>query len=244
MTHTVRSPLRRFVPSVFTLGNLLCGYLAIISLLGAAGPAYEVAAWWIIIAAIFDALDGKVARLTGTSSDFGIEFDSLADAVSFGIAPAVLMYRFVFADAGFAGHALTFVFLAAGVFRLARFNLTATIEKKHGFTGMPIPAGASLLAAFVLFSDNVWGRIGAVPFASVLVFVTAAAMMSSFRYSGLPRIGFTTPVETVKSVSFIGMILLLIMFPDELFLPVGITYLLSGPMGAIMAPAVNQVFHR
>ena len=112
---------------MFTLGNLLCGYLAIVNVVEG---TFVFAAWWIIIAALFDALDGKIARLTGGSSPFGIEFDSLADIVSFGAAPAIMFYRYALVDAGRAGAMVMFMFLAAGTIRLARFNTKATTRKK------------------------------------------------------------------------------------------------------------------
>ena len=118
------------LPSAVTLGNLLCGYLAIINVVEG---SLTHAAWWIIIAAVFDLLDGKIARLTGSASLFGVEFDSIADVVSFGAAPAVLFHQHMLADAGNAGYFLAFVFLAAGAIRLARFNTTATTGEKASF---------------------------------------------------------------------------------------------------------------
>ncbi len=95
----------KILPGLFTLGNLFCGLLAVIN---AGKGIYITAAWWIIIAGIFDALDGKIARLTHSDSKFGIEFDSLADVVSFGIAPAVLIYSYILSDAGNLGYIIAF----------------------------------------------------------------------------------------------------------------------------------------
>jgi len=237
--------MRKILPGMFTLGNLLCGFLAVTKTVEG---AYIPAAWWIIIAGIFDALDGKVARLTGGGTDFGIEFDSIADVVSFGLAPAVLIYTYMFTDTGNAGYILAFSFLGAGAYRLARFNLTATTGKKYCFTGMPIPAGAGILAAFILFSENVWGGFAKFDFSMVLVLMISMAMVSKFKYSPLPKISFNTGKDTVKSIWFIAYMMLVILFPDEVFFPTGILYLLSGPAKYVTAPALHlvasHVFHK
>jgi CDP-diacylglycerol---serine O-phosphatidyltransferase len=232
------------LPSLFTLGNLLCGFLALTNVVKGTNVAYVTAAWWIVIAAIFDALDGKVARLAGSSSEFGIEFDSLADLVSFGVAPAVLIHNYILADAGPLGYILSFGFLATGAIRLARYNVSAVEGRKSYFTGMPIPSAASILAALVLFAENVWGRMGTLDVTTAIIIFTAIAMVSTFHYSAFPRISFSTPRETTKSTSFLLTILLMILFPDEMFFPVGIVYLLSGPAVYLFAPAVENVSHR
>ena len=233
--------IRKILPGMFTLGNLFCGFLAVINTFEG---AFVTAAWWIIIAAIFDALDGKVARLTGGSSEFGIEFDSIADVVSFGVAPAALIHSYIFSGTGELGYIIAFCFLAAGAVRLARFNTSATTGKKNYFTGMPIPAAAGVLASFVLFSNNVWGGIGNIDIAMVLVFMTSLAMVSNFKYAVMPRIGFATKKDIFRSVWFISHIIVVICYPDEVFFPTGILYLLSGPAVYISAPAVNHVFHK
>lgn len=233
--------MKKIIPSMFTIGNLLCGFLAVIKTFD---EAYVSAAWWIIIAGIFDALDGKVARLTGTSSEFGIEFDSIADVVSFGMAPAALFYAYILSDSSKIGAVLAFVFLAAGAFRLARFNISATTGKKHHFTGMPIPSAAGILASYVLFAENVWTGLSNFDFAVAIVIFTSFAMVSSFKYAVLPKIGFNTPKDIIRSTWFIGLIVLVILYPDEVFFPTGILYLLSGPVAFVGAPAMNSVFHK
>ena len=233
--------IRRIFPGIFTLGNLFCGFLAVVN---TSEEAYVTAAWWIIIATIFDALDGKVARLTGGSSDFGIEFDSIADVVSFGLAPAVLFHSYVLSEGGGVGYILAFFYLSAGAFRLARFNLTASTGKKHHFTGMPIPMGAGILASYVLFSENVWGGFANFDISLVLVIMISFAMVSNFKYMGLPKIGFSTKPDIIRSVWFMGLIILVIFHPDEVFFPTGMLYLLSGPVIHVSAPAFNHVFHK
>ncbi|HEX2998855.1 MAG TPA: CDP-diacylglycerol--serine O-phosphatidyltransferase [Armatimonadota bacterium] len=236
--------LKNAVPSMFTLGNLLCGFLAVANVIEGSEGAMISAAWWIIIAAIMDALDGKVARLTGTASRFGVEFDSIVDAVSFGMAPAVLFYQYALSSGGRIGLALGFCFLAAGTIRLARFNITATTGEKSGFTGMPIPAGAGLLASYVLFNEKVWGGLHTYDFALGLVVLTSLAMVSRFRYAAFPKMGFRSRKSTIKTVLFIGNIILIAFLPDEVLFLEGIIYLFSGPVCFLFAPAVGMVFHR
>ncbi|MDP2983430.1 MAG: CDP-diacylglycerol--serine O-phosphatidyltransferase [Candidatus Latescibacter sp.] len=235
--------MRIVIPSMFTLGNLLCGFLAVANVVEGTREALISAAWWIIIATVFDALDGKVARLTGSASKFGIEFDSIADVVSFGIAPAILFYRFAFADAGKVCLFLSFIFLAAGAIRLARFNVSASTGSKKYFTGMPIPVGAGILASYVLFC-NVWEGLSGFNFAVALVILTSLAMVSQFKYNVLPKLGFRRTKDIFWSIFFLGMLILIACFPDEVLFPFGIVYLFSGPMRYFSAPALIHVFHK
>jgi CDP-diacylglycerol--serine O-phosphatidyltransferase len=235
---------KKFLPSVFTLGNILCGFLAINNVVEGSHTSMISAAWWIIIAGIFDALDGKIARITGSSSEFGIEFDSIADVVSFGVAPSVLIYNYILHELGMFGYFFAFCFLAAGAIRLARFNLTANTGKKKFFTGMPIPAGAGIVASYILFAEHVWGGIAQIDLVLAIVILSSLAMVSHFKYSVLPRIGFATHHDIMRSVFFIAYIIIIARFPDEVFFPTGILYLLSGPVKGLTAPAIHHVFNK
>jgi len=236
--------IRHILPSLFTLGNLLCGFLAVANVVEGTRETLISAAWWIMIAAVFDALDGKVARLTGSASEFGIELDSIADVVSFGIAPAILFYYFAFADAGKICLFLSFLFLAGGAIRLARFNVTASTGAKKYFTGMPIPGAAVIIASYVLFSNNVWDGLTGFNFAVGLVIMTSFAMVSRFKYTVLPKIGFRSKKDTFKSICFFGMLILVARFPDEVLFPLGLTYLVSGPVRFFSTPAFMHVFRK
>jgi CDP-diacylglycerol--serine O-phosphatidyltransferase len=132
------------LPSLFTTGNLFCGFFAILKSI--AGD-FERAAYAIIIAGVFDLLDGRVARITKSQSQFGVEYDSLADVVSFGVAPAVMIYLWGLQDYGRLGWAAAFFFASCGALRLARFNAIQSDEPKSYFIGLPIPAAANTLAA-------------------------------------------------------------------------------------------------
>lgn len=235
---------KKILPTIFTLGNILCGFLALNNVVKGTPASLISAAWWIIIAGILDALDGKVARITGTSSEFGIELDSIADVISFGVAPAILIYHYMLYEAGQVGFILAFFYLAAGSIRLAQFNTIATTGKKNFFTGMPIPAAAGILASYILFTENVWSGLANLDFVIALTFFASLAMLSRFKYSVFPHIGFSTRSEKITSFLFIGQIILVMRFPDEVFFPTGIAYLLSGPVKTLTAPAVHHVFNK
>lgn len=151
----VRSGMRRrmrrgvyLLPSILTLGNLFCGFYALIAVYN---DEYVMAALSILLAEVFDTLDGAVARMTGATSDLGIQLDSLADLVSFGVAPGLLAYVFALKPFGWIGGLTAFAFAACGAFRLARFNIQTHITDKRYFVGLPIPAAAAVVATFVVF---------------------------------------------------------------------------------------------
>jgi CDP-diacylglycerol--serine O-phosphatidyltransferase len=177
-----RERLRRglfVLPTLFTVGNLFCGYL---SIWGSIRGTFETAAYLIILAAVLDALDGRIARLTNSASEFGEEYDSLADLVSFGVAPAVLAYSWGLSDFSRLGWLVSFLFVVCGSMRLARFNIQTHIVDKKYFIGLPIPAAAATVSALVLATpeplvDRVWmaGFLG-------LTFILSYLMISTIRY--------------------------------------------------------------
>lgn len=182
--HSDRRPrVRRGVallPSLFTMGNMFCGYSCIIySLRG----DFESAAPYIGISIVLDMLDGRIARLTGTSSEFGLQLDSLADAISFGVAPAILAYSWGLHPLGRLGMFSGFLFVSAAVLRLARFNVqSAAGGDKRYFVGMPSPAAAGVPAATVyMFSDGVTDYRAALA-ALAMVLVPAVLMVSTIRF--------------------------------------------------------------
>ena len=236
-----RSPSRRprraayALPTLFTAGNIFLGFIAILrsiegALFGAGGnlganPHFEVAAKAIGAAVVLDGLDGRIARMTNTVSDFGREMDSLADVITFGIAPAVLAYawgvHFV-TPGGFlldhrAGYFLAFLFLLCGAVRLARFNVqTNPVPKNPGrpdrkyFVGLPIPAAAGMVAAIVYASDSVplQGWLFCVAWLALLAFLSFL-MVSTWRYPSFKEIHMTGP-RSPLIVIFAGALILLI----------------------------------
>lgn len=146
------------LPNMLTTGNLFFGFFSIIKTLDG---HYWLAAIAILLASIFDVLDGRVARLANATSEFGVQFDSLCDLISFGLAPAFLMYQFALRDLGRVGWVICFLFLACGALRLARFNVQSAIGNADGdFTGLPIPMAAATVSLFVASLTNLQATQG------------------------------------------------------------------------------------
>ncbi len=174
------------IPNLFTAMNMFCGFLSIIN---ASQERYSYAAWLIVIAAIFDALDGMMARLTNSSSELGVELDSLSDVISFGAAPAFLIYEIQLINYNSIGVIISSLIMIAGGFRLARFNVQLVGFSKEYFKGLPIPSSAITLAAFILSFYKSGVGIEA-PYSSLtipLVFVLSILMVSSIKYDTLPK---------------------------------------------------------
>lgn len=226
-----RDNLRRGVyilPNLFTTGSLFAGFYGIVSTMGG---NYQVAAWFVLVAAIFDALDGKIARLTGTTSRFGVEYDSLADLVAFGVAPGLLMYAWALKPFGKFGWLAAFLYVVCGALRLARFNVqVATVESKR-FVGLPIPAAASMVAACVLLFYRLGGS-GTIKKVSILllIYVLAFLMVSNFRYYSFkdPDLFKRQPFGFLVFAIF--LILVIVAQPEIMFFTLFFTYMSSGPV--------------
>jgi len=168
------------LPSLFTLANLFCGYACIVF---AMRGEYETAALFIGFAIVLDMLDGRIARLTGTASDFGVQFDSLADVISFGVAPAILSFSWGLAPLGRMGWAVGFLFVSAAALRLARFNIqSASGGDKRYFVGMPSPAAAAVPASTVYAYPEGLLDFQHALLALPLVVVPALLMVSTIRF--------------------------------------------------------------
>ena len=177
-------PLRKGVyllPNLFTTGGLFCGFYAIIAMLG---ENYVLAATAVLIALVFDVLDGRIARLTKTSSKFGVEYDSLADLVAFGVAPGVLAYCWALEPWQAWGWLAAALYVTCGALRLARFNVKSESVDKANFIGLPIPAAAAVVATAVLLDDFLGGSGGTARHMAplLLVYVLAGLMVSNIRY--------------------------------------------------------------
>ena len=174
------------LPNLLTTGNLFFGFYSIVCTLQG---NYSKAAWVLFIAMLMDILDGRVARITNTTSMFGVNYDSLADLVSFGIAPSLLTYRWAFEGLGRIGWLVAFLFVACGALRLARFNVLVTKEKTKDFLGFPIPAAAGLMASYYLFvSDKLVGLCpkSVIVGGALLLMISASLLMvSKFSYFAL-----------------------------------------------------------
>ena len=222
-----REPKIYLLPNMMTAGNLFCGFAAVLkiiegALLNNAGESaihsYHTALAFILGACVFDLLDGRVARLGGFESPFGREFDSLADVVSFGLAPALLVYQIVLKDFHKTGWAVAFVYLLCGTLRLARFNCIAAFEedpaeaKEHSkeFLGFPIPAAAGLIASltlFMLWLEEGERTIGRWKFAlPVLLLFLSFMMFSKVRYPSFKGLGWRTQRSLPKFLLIIVVI--------------------------------------
>ena len=230
-------PMRRVVivvPSLFTLFNLFFGMWSMV--LATRGEFYR-AAWFIVFAGILDTLDGRVARLSGTGTRFGAELDSLVDIVSFGVAPAFLMYQIEFATSSAAWIFCYFYVMAAAI-RLARFNITQAGRAKTYFIGLPSPAAGMTLATYYPFSQtDVFQAIRTLPWHLLLTFlmiVLAILMVSNVHYATLPRAGFRT-LRGLLGLALIVVILVFGIWQHDVFLfPLGITYVGYGVLRAVL----------
>ncbi|MBI4376747.1 MAG: CDP-diacylglycerol--serine O-phosphatidyltransferase [Elusimicrobia bacterium] len=230
-------------PSLFTVGNMACGFYALLS----AHQGEFVAAATAILAGIaFDALDGRVARLVHGESLFGIEFDSLSDFLTFGIAPAHMMYAFMLKDYGVWGYPMAFFFAMCGGLRLARFNAVAhdSGASKSHFTGLPIPGGAGFLASFVLLYQiieegkpaHTWKFLmDQVPFlyglAPFMVLAIAFLMISTIPYPAFKQPNVLQPRSVKILLGVVTGALLIFIYPQNTIFVVFLFYALLGPVG-------------
>jgi len=237
-------PQRRFsrgvslLPSLFTMANLFCGYACVVY---AMRGEYETAAPFIGFAIVLDMLDGRIARLTGTSTDFGLQFDSLADVISFGIAPAILSFGWGLAPLGRLGWAAGFVFVTAAAMRLARFNIQSPGGgDKRYFAGMPSPAAAAIPASTVFFYPaGVSDYRAALP-ALAMVLVPAVLMVSTIRFRSFKTIDLQVRRPYTVLLLIAGAIMLIATHPRFVLVALSYAYLAS----AFIGMAVTRFRHR
>ena len=238
-----RRPLRdrrgvALLPSLFTMGNMFCGYACMIY---AMRGEFETAAPFIGIAVVLDMLDGRIARLTGTASEFGVQLDSLADAISFGVAPAFLAVAWGLEPLGRLGSAAGFVYVSAAVLRLARFNIqSAAGGDKRYFVGMPSPAAAGIVASTVyVYPYGLHDYRAALPVLA-LVLVPALLMVSTIRFRSFKTIDLQMRRPyTVLLLVAVG-IMAIATHPRFVLVALAYAYLLSAFIGQI----VTRIRHR
>jgi len=224
--------LRRGVylfPSLFTAGNLICGFFSIISTFNG---DYVRATYFIILANVLDGLDGYAARLTRSTSQFGVEFDSLADVVSFGVAPAILVYLWALVPWGTWGWLAACTFVVCGALRLSRFNVQSTAPAKGYFVGLPIPAAAEMIASIVLMYYYLGGEGAPNKHVTLLLVIygLAALMVSGFHYFSLKNSDLRKRHPFWMLVSGFILITLIIAEPQIMFFVIFLLYTLSGPL--------------
>lgn len=220
------------LPTLFTVGNLFCGYLSIwASIRG----TFESAAVLVIVAAVLDALDGRIARLTNSTSEFGEEYDSLADLVSFGVAPAVLAYSWGLSDFDRVGWIGSFLFVVCGSMRLARFNIQTKVVDKRYFVGLPIPAGAATIVTLVLATpDRLVSRVWMAGLLVMTVLVSYL-MISTIRYRSFKDLDLRRR-RPAWILPLIAALFVVIGFaPKIALLTVAITFAASGPVAKLVS---------
>jgi CDP-diacylglycerol--serine O-phosphatidyltransferase len=218
------------LPAVFTAGNILCGYL---SLEASGRGAYEYAAILIFAAAFLDGVDGRVARLTGTTSAFGEQLDSLADVVSFGVAPAFLVYHWGLSGFGRAGLLVSFLFVVCGASRLARFNVQLHVVDKRWFVGLPIPSAACALCGLIwavpstALTDTLRGVFLGVT--AVLAFL----MVSTFRYRSFKDLDMKSRRGRLFFLLFAAILALIWWLRQYALAGLLVTYAASAPLARL-----------
>lgn len=215
------------LPSLFTLANLFCGWACVVY---AMHGQLELAAPFIGVALVLDMLDGRIARMTGTTSEFGVQLDSLADIVSFGVAPAVLAYAWGLAPLGRLGWAVGFLFITAAALRLARFNIQRNTDKRY-FVGLASPAAGALIAATVFYYPAGLPDRPEAFLAVPLVIVPALLMVSTIRFRSFKTIDIGIRRRYQSLIVMAAGLALLITYPQIVLLVMAYTYLASAFVG-------------
>ncbi len=221
------------LPNLFTTAALFAGFYAIVQ---AMNGKYEHAAVAIFIAMVMDGLDGRVARMTNTQSNFGAEYDSLSDMVSFGVAPALVLYVWALKPMGKLGWIAAFIYCACAALRLARFNTNSDAAEKRFFQGLPSPAAAALLAGlvWVCFDNGLSGDAEFYPWlkmkwiAWVITLAAGLSMVSDLRFYSGKEINLRSSVPFIVILFFVLVIVLISYSPPEVLFFVALTYTLSG----------------
>jgi CDP-diacylglycerol--serine O-phosphatidyltransferase len=231
------------LPSLFTCGNMTCGYLSILSSIDG---NFSRAAWLLILSIAFDMLDGRVARMTKTTSAFGVQLDSLSDLVSFGFAPSIMMYQLVLNTMGRTGIAIAVLFALCSALRLAKFNVMSEEGVVHSsFMGLPTPASAGLLISFVLSYELLIADPGqeltfkTIPLLMknmpaffrimpIVMVILSLLMVSNVPYASFKKFKLSKPKAFGVFIIILFLLILLITFPQNTFFILFSIYILSG----------------
>jgi len=221
------------LPNLFTTGNLFCGFWAIVSVFQ---EKFEYAAYAILLASVFDALDGKVARLSGAMSKFGVQYDSLADLISFGVAPALLAFTWALRPYGRFGWLAAFLFVVCGALRLARFNVQSSTGEVKYFKGLPIPAAATMIALTILLYlrliETDWVKDIVI---LVMIYILAFLMVSNIRYFSFKELDLAKRKPFSLFIFLILSMIVIIMEPTIVLFGFILTYVFSGPVNMVRA---------
>lgn len=221
------------LPNLLTTGNLLCGFWAIISVFQ---ERFYFAAVAILLAAVFDVFDGKVAKLSGTTSKFGMQYDSLADLVSFGIAPALLAFSWALRPYGKFGWLAAFLFVACGAIRLARYNVMASSGETKYFKGLPIPVAAAMIAFTILLYfqliETGWVKDIVI---LVMIYILAFLMVSNIRYFSFKELDLAKRKPFSIFIFVVLSLIVIVMEPVVVLFAFVLFYVFSGPARMIWA---------
>lgn len=238
------------LPSLFTLGNMLLGYMAVIS---AIKGNFEHSVNLCLAAGILDMLDGRIARMTGTSSEFGKELDSLSDFLSFGIAPALILYFWGFSELGKFGWLFAFLLPLAGGIRLARFNVQAQVVDKRFFVGLPIPAAAAAALFPLYFLDADFlervkslshnGALAIKTVALAYVILIAFMMVSTVKYRSFKDFDMAKRKPAPFFFFLMIFIIIIVLYPQGVLLSIALAYLFSGPF-SLLAEKIFRKSHK
>ena len=217
------------LPNMMTLGALFSGFYAIIAVMSG---NFNEAGWAIFIAGILDGLDGRIARLTNTQSAFGAQFDSLSDMVSFGVAPALIMFSWAFEPLGRLGWAASFIYMSCAALRLARFNVQLGTVDRRFFVGLQSPMAAAVVA-FLPWAGYKYG-LEVTPLVAYLCAILTVfigfLMISNYSYSSFKELQFKGTVPYMVFVFVVIMLVVVAQNPHEVLLTMALVYALSGPI--------------
>lgn len=233
-------PIAYLLPNLFTAASIFTGFYTIALALEG---SFDTAAWFVFLALIFDGLDGRVARMTNTASHFGVEFDSLADIVAFGVAPALLLYLYVGESYGRIGIVVSALFIIFGAVRLARFNVTTSRIEPSVFIGLPIPTAAIMISIAVLLLDRYKEfevlKVAVLPLGILL----SILMVSNIRYPSFKKMNFKTFHFIRFLIALIVVAMGVFIYPIEALAVLAAGYLLYGPLRASFY-LLRRMIHR
>ena len=217
------------LPNLFTTGALFAGFYSIVASIN---HQFESAAIAIFVAMILDGMDGRIARLTNTQSDFGVQYDSLSDMVSFGIAPSLVMYQWALFDMGKLGWLAAFIYTASAALRLSRFNTQAKSQDKRFFQGLPSPSAAAVLAGMIWCGEvyDLIGETTSLVFCLPITIIIGVLMVSNVRYHSFKEFDLKGRVPFVTVLIMVLVFVLIAMKPPLVLFVLAATYAVSGPV--------------
>ncbi len=235
----IKTEIAYIFPNLITASS---AFLGILSIIASISHNFEIAVWYIAFAMILDGLDGRVARLTNTTSKFGVEFDSLADLIAFGVAPAILFYNYIGLEFGRLGALVTAMFAIFGAIRLARFNITS-INDPTVFIGLPIPMAAVFTSMWILIF-NIYSLDEYKIYLLVSICITSILMVSNIRYPSFKKMDFQKSNIFKILITIISILALVYIFPIVSITFIATLYLLLGLSRALILFLKNIKKHK